>query len=54
MIELTCVIRDFKEKLLTLETSNKASHDRIWVTVNKHGEVISDHETRLSILEKED
>lgn len=54
MVELTCVMRELKDKLVSLETDNANSHKRIWDTVDKHTNTISDHETRLKVLEKED
>lgn len=35
-----------------LEETNKEEHTEIWNEVEKHGESIQDHETRLCVMER--
>lgn len=51
MVELTCVMRELEDKLISLEEDNTNSHKRIWKTVEDHTEKLSNHEARLNFFE---
>lgn len=37
-----------------LTEKNTKSHERIWDKLDEHEETVSDHETRITVLEKKD
>lgn len=49
---LTCAMGEFKENLKGLTDRNSAGHDRLWAHLGKHNDALSDHETRIQIIEK--
>ena len=53
MTELTITMRNLAEKLGNLETHNTSDHRRIWEHMDTQDTSLADHETRITILEKE-
>lgn len=52
MTELTCTMKLLSDKLTALESNNTDSHRRIWDKEDEQDEKLSDHEKRISIMEK--
>lgn len=51
-LKLNSTITRLSVLLDKLEQTNKEEHVAIWDEVEKHGEAISNHETRLCVIEK--
>lgn len=51
-LKLNSTITRLSVLLGKLEETNKEEHDELWEEVEKHGESINDHETRLCVIEK--
>ena len=52
MTELTCAMKSLSDKLIALESNNTESHRRLWDKEDEQDDKISDHEKRISIIEK--
>lgn len=51
MMRLNTSLESYAENLLELKTDNAGSHRRLWDKNNEQDEAITDHETRISLLE---
>lgn len=49
---LTEVVKTLETKLSEVTERNTASHARIWSNLNEQGELLADHETRLTVIER--
>lgn len=52
--KLIVTMENFETRFDKMDDSNSKSHGRIWNELEKHDEVLSDHETRLHDLERND
>lgn len=52
-LKLNSTITRLSIVLGKLEETNKEEHSALWQEVDKHGETINDHETRLCVIERE-
>ena len=50
--ELTCTMKNLSDKLMALETNNTDSHRRLWDKEDEQDDKLTDHETRIAIIEK--
>lgn len=50
--KLTTVVERLGGDVADLTARNTKTHDRIFTTLDKHGEQLTDHETRITILEE--
>lgn len=53
MTQLTMAIKHLTEEFKTFETGNHEDHKRIHNRIDESEKVLSNHETRIQILEKE-
>ena len=49
---LTCAMGEFKENLKCLTDRNTAGHSQLWEHIEKQDDLLTDHETRIQIIEK--
>lgn len=51
MTKLEETLSAVSAQLAEYKTDNTAAHKRIWVKLDEHGEKLTDHETRITVLE---
>ena len=51
IVKLSMLVDGLGNKLSTMESTNAASHDRIWNKLEEHGEELVDHDKRIIKLE---
>ena len=51
--KLTTLVDTLNNKLIAMDTNNAESHRRIWNELDEHKGQIHDHDTRITLLEKE-
>lgn len=51
MTKLEETLSAVSAQLSEYKTDNTAAHKRIWDKVDEHGEKLTDHETRITVLE---
>ena len=53
IVKLTQIVETLGADVAELTSRNSKSHDRIFETLGRHETKLNDHETRLTVLEKE-
>jgi hypothetical protein len=51
IVKLSTLVDGLGNKLSTMESTNAASHDRIWNKLDEHGDELQDHDKRIIKLE---
>ena len=50
---LTAIVEGLEKNVGELTISNRTGHERLWNQAREHEKRISDHETRLRVIEEE-
>ena len=49
--ECTTAVKNLTERIDRMDTDNEKDHNEMWEKIERHDDAISDHETRLQLLE---
>lgn len=53
IVKLTAIVENLSGDVAELTTRNTKTHDRLFDHLAKHDDILSDHETRIQIIETE-
>lgn len=51
--KLSTLVDQLSTQLKAMESSNKEAHQRLWAEMDEHKEMLSKHETRITVLERQ-
>ena len=52
IVKLTGAVEALQKNIEELTSRNSKSHDRIFQTLDDHGEILQDHEKRITLIEQ--